>query len=300
VQQRCQVSATVCRGLGIALAVATTCASVDAPADTPPRRLVFDERYRPFQWPDAVQSGATLGAYAYLEFGVEHPTEGRWQEPILFDSAVRDALVASSRSGRDRAATISDVSWYVPMVLPWVEGIGLPLFTDRWNYEVAFQLTALNVQAVSVVALLTRAGHKLLARARPDVEPCVADPTYHGKCFGGNFASFPSGHVSAALVGAGLSCAHHAYLPLLGGGAPDATVCVIGTSLGVVSGIGRLSADRHYVTDVIAGAVLGWGAGFGMPVLLHYRWRPTTSQQTWTVTPWVSSNNLGLAALGLW
>lgn len=274
--------------------------SAPARAEEPPRRLVFDQRYRPFQWTDAAQTGATLGLYAYVEFGVPHPSSGHWQSPILFDAAARDAFLAQSRDGRLTAAMVSDVTWYVPMLLPWLEGIGVPLFTDRWNYRVAFQLTALNAQAVSVVALLTRAGHKFVARARPDLEPCQQDPTYSTKCFGGTYAGFPSGHVSAALVGAGLSCAHHSYLPLLGGGGAEAAVCVTATVLGVTSGVARIAADRHYMSDVIAGAVLGWGAGFAMPALLHYEWRAAAPAQAWTVNPWVSSTGLGLGALGLW
>jgi membrane-associated phospholipid phosphatase len=272
-----------------------------ARADPPPqRRLVFDERYRPFQWSDGIQTGVTLGAYAYLEFGIDYPAEAHWQKPILFDAAVRDGLRAESLEGRRTAAVISDVTWYVPMFLPWVESIGLPLFTDHFNTSVAFQLTALNAQAVSVVALVTRAGHKFIARARPDTEPCLQDPNYDDTCFGGSFASFPSGHTSAALVGAGLSCAHHAYLPLLDGGTADSVVCVAATTLGVTNGIARIYADRHYATDVITGAVLGWGVGYAMPVLLHYEWWAATPQRAWTVAPWVTSSTAGAAVLGLW
>jgi membrane-associated phospholipid phosphatase len=287
-------------GLGLMAAAVLAGVPTAADAQTPPRRLVFDQDYRPFQWPDAAQTGVTLGAYAYLEFGVDYPAQGRWHEPILFDAAARNALLAPSRSGRRTAALVSDVTWYVPMALPWVEALALPLFTDHFNYEVAFQLTALNTQAISVVALLTRAGHKLVARERPDVEPCTKDPTYDDTCFAGSYAGFPSGHVSAALVGAGLSCAHHAYLRLIDGGIADTVVCVSATALGVVNGVARVSADRHYMTDVIAGAVLGWGAGFAMPVLLHYEWGAAAPRRAWAVSPWATSSTVGLAALGLW
>jgi membrane-associated phospholipid phosphatase len=284
----------------IALAGVLSASPAAAQPDVPTRRLVFDQRFRPFQWPDAVQTGLTLGAYAYLEFGIDYPLEARWQKPILLDAAVRDALVARSRDGRDVAATVSDITWYVPMFLPWLEGIALPLFTDDWNWYAAWQLTALNAQAVSVVALLTRAGHKFVARERPDVEPCTSDPDYNGTCFGGSFASFPSGHSSAAMVGAGVSCAHHAYMPLLGGGPAELAVCVTASAMGVTNGIARLAADRHYLSDVIVGVALGWGVGFGMPVLLHYEWRRPAANSAWTIVPWADSEALGLAALGIW
>jgi len=284
----------------LALAMVTSADPAGAQTDAPPRRIVFDARFRPFQWPDAIQTGATLGAYAYVEFGIDYPLEARWQGPILFDESVRDALVAGSRDGRDAAATVSDITWYIPMFLPWVEGIALPLFTDDWNWYAAWQLTALNAQAVSVVALLTRAGHKFVARERPDVDPCTDDPDYNGTCFGGSFASFPSGHSSAAMVGAGVSCAHHAYLPLLDGGPADLSVCLAASAMGVTNGIARIVGDRHYLSDVIVGQLLGWGVGFGMPALLHYQWGSAAPQTAWTIAPWADSEALGLSALGIW
>jgi len=284
----------------IALAGVANASPAAAQTDEPPRRLVFDQRFRPFQWPDAVQTGLTLGAYAYVEFGLDYPSEARWQGPILLDAAARDAFLAHSRQRRDTAATVSDITWYIPMFLPWVEGLALPLFTDDWNWYAAWQLTALNAQAVSVVALLTRVGHKFVARERPDVQPCMSDPNYNGTCFGGSFASFPSGHSSAAMVGAGLSCAHHAYMPLLDGGPAELAVCIGASAMGVTNGIARMAADRHYLSDVIVGLVLGWGTGFGMPALLHYEWGGAAPKSAWTIAPWADSEALGLRALGIW
>jgi membrane-associated phospholipid phosphatase len=271
-----------------------------AQADTPPRRIVFDSRFRPFQWPDAVQTGVTLSVYAYLEFGVDYPEKARWEDPILFDALVREALRVRSQQGRRSAALVSDISWYVPMVLPFAEGVALPLFTDDWNWYAAWQLTTLNTQAVSVVALLTRAGHRLVARQRPDVEPCEEDPTYNDTCFGGSYASFPSGHSSAAIAGAGLSCAHHSYLRLLDGGVADLAVCLAATAFGVTNGFARLAADRHYASDVLVGLALGWGVGFGMPALLHYDWHASAPRSAWTLAPWADSDTVGLRALGIW
>lgn len=284
----------------IAAAFVVAPAQALAQAQAPPHRLVFNQRYRPFQWSDAAQTTVTLGAYAYIEFGLDSPQHAHWHSPILFDAAARDVLLAHSPSGRRTAALVSDVTWYVPMFLPWAESVALPLFSDHWNYDVTLQLVALNAQASSVVALLTRAGHKLVARARPDVEPCNKDSKYDDTCFGGSYASFPSGHASAALLGAGLSCAHHYYLPLFDSGVAGTAVCVTATALGVASGIARVSADRHYVTDVVAGAVLGWGVGFAMPALLHYEWGAAAPRQAWALSPWATSSTLGLTALGFW
>jgi hypothetical protein len=64
-------------GLSVVIAARVGFAPAVAQADPPRHRLVFDERYRPFQWSDAVQTGVTLGAYAYVEFGMEYPSQSR-------------------------------------------------------------------------------------------------------------------------------------------------------------------------------------------------------------------------------
>src|SRR6185369_8075255 len=94
---------------------------------------------------------------------------------------------------------------------------------------------------------------------------------------GKKFAGFPSGHAVSAFTAAGLSCVHHAHLPLYGGGLPDALACA--AALTVASGVGvvRIMGDRHYVSDVIVGAAIGFLVGFGLPSLLHYRERPMES-----------------------
>ena len=267
-------------------------------------RLRWRSDWRPFEWVDVVQTTATAGVYVYVQFFYEPADEPKWRGPILFDGAVRDALVAESRDGRNRAADVSDVFWYVPMVLPFAESVIVPLGFDDWNWDIAWELTAMNLQAASVNALLTRVGHRIVLRERPDTEPCNADPDYDKTCFGGPNASFPSGHGAAALMGAGLSCAHHSNLPLYGGGFADAAVCAVALAMGMTSNIARLYADRHYATDAIAGAVIGLGSGFGMPVLLHYHGVGSFDEPNnalavrWTFLPLASDDTLGLGMYG--
>ena len=38
-----------------------------------------------------------------------------------------------------------------------------------------------------------------------------------------------------------------------------------------VTGVTRVVADRHYASDVVVGAAIGFGVGYGLPRLLHYR-----------------------------
>ncbi len=298
---------TVCFFLFLGVLISTSTSSAAPPAATPEpeHRLEWRSDWRRFGWVDGIQTVVTTGALAYVQFGIEPPKEPRWTGPILFDASARDALVADSRDGRNRAADISDVTWYVPMAFPFVESAVIPLAFDDWNWDIAWELTAMNLQAASVAALLTRFGHRVILRERPDTEPCANDPDYDQTCFGGPNASFPSGHGSAAMLGAGLVCAHHSQLPLYGGGFPDVAVCVVLMTMGTVSNVSRLVADRHYASDAIAGAVVGLGAGFGMPVLLHYHGVGSFNEGSsggvatrWTLVPMTTGDALGLGIYG--
>jgi membrane-associated phospholipid phosphatase len=282
-----------------ALASASSAARA-APPPGPEHRLKWRADWRPFQWGDAIQTSVTTAAFVYVQFVLDPQPEPRWTGPILFDAGARDALVADSRDGRNRAADISDVTWYVPMLLPFLESALVPLAFDDGNWKIAWELTAMNLQAASVTALLTRFGHRVILRERPDTEPCEADPEYSQTCGSRSNASFPGGHGSAALLGAGLVCAHHSQLPLYGGGLPDVAVCVAATSMALVSSVARLSADRHYASDAIAGALIGVSAGFGMPVLLHYGGVGSFDERSselalrWTLAPMTAGDALGL------
>lgn len=66
----------------------------------------------------------------------------------------------------------------------------------------------------------------------------------------GDRYSFPSGHTALAFTTAGVISRHY--------GAPAAGVAI---GLGVLTGFGRMEDRRHYASDVVAGATLGWIIG---------------------------------------
>jgi membrane-associated phospholipid phosphatase len=41
-------------------------------------------------------------------------------------------------------------------------------------------------------------------------------------------------------------------------------------SLAAATAVLRVTGDRHYATDVLAGALVGFAIGYGVPTLLHY------------------------------
>lgn len=234
-------------------------------------RLVWRDEWPRFRTIEYGVSIALAIEYGLIEFRARQPSEANFTGPWLFDRAVRNSLRLETREGREKISAISDIFPLATQGLALFDAIVVPLVTDRWNFDVMWQMTMMNVLAMSAVGVFNRTGHRYFARERPDATECRKDPEYKENCnAGGKFASFPGGHASGAFLGAGMICAHHAYLPLYGGGAPDVIACAVPVTASVATGVMRIMADRHYTTDVIVGSAGGFAGGFLLPTLLHY------------------------------
>jgi membrane-associated phospholipid phosphatase len=237
------------------------------------RRLVWNEDWPRFRAAEYVVTGVlALGGLA-LEYGTVQADEPRWVGPLPGDGPIRDLFVGNERSTRQAADFASDLAWMSAQFYPQVvDAFVVAYALDGANVDVAWQLSWMNVEAMSVAFLLTRGSHRLFARERPLKHSCGSDAAYDELCpFRGTAASFVSGHVSMAFTGAGLTCVHHRYLPLYGSAGADLAGCLGVTTLATATGVLRLIADRHYASDVVAGALIGFGVGYGLPWLLHYR-----------------------------
>ena len=89
----------------------------------------------------------------------------------------------------------------------------------------------------------------------------------------GAFHSFPAGHVVeafgvAAASGVVASMRGYRLAPL---------VWAAGLMFGVATAYTRMAADRHYFTDVLAGAAIGTVVGGGVPLLFH---QPADGERT--------------------
>ncbi|HKU40754.1 MAG TPA: phosphatase PAP2 family protein, partial [Polyangiales bacterium] len=183
-----------------------------------------------------------------------------------------------------------------------IDGFLLPLADG--SSDVAFQLTLMNAQALSLNILIATLLFKAVARARPTLYQCRADPTSDPLCDTGTYASFPSSHTSTAFTAAGLTCIHHQHLPLYGGATQDALACAGAMTLATATGLFRIIGDRHYLTDVIVGAAIGFSLGYVYPWLFHYQYgssppKREVSELRWGLTPGAAGAPLGLSALGM-
>jgi hypothetical protein len=267
------------------------------PAPTPQHRLTW--RYPRFRWWEYAASGAVTVGNGLLEFFYRKEVEGTWNRPILADAQVRQWLRADTPAGITRAAHASDYLWRGTTLYVLLDGLVTPLASDRFNTDVAFQLTLLNWQAIGLSGLLVRVVHVSVGRTRPSLQGCSQDPTSSNPCeFRG--ASFVAGHTMMTSANAGLACADHHFLPLYGGGIADALVCPVMVGSALAVGTLRIVADKHWLSDTVPSWLVGGAIGFGMPYLLHYRYvRDVLSPLPKTaIVPWVDGTSGGIGLMG--
>jgi membrane-associated phospholipid phosphatase len=103
-------------------------------------------------------------------------------------------------------------------------------------------------------------------RGRPYDQPCIDDPTYDSACDSSSrFQSFISGHSAQSFTGASLVCAHQK----LRGQSPLGYIeCATALATASLAASLRIVAERHYFTDVFVGALVGFLAGYVLPVWL--------------------------------
>jgi membrane-associated phospholipid phosphatase len=292
---------------GRALAVVALSAGLtsEAAADEPPDKTDGEELVWPgrrFGWYDYGYTGAlTAAAVGEMFLPVGDPAlEDKRSGGILFDEALRDALVLGTESDRHGVATAADVLLGALIVFPTVVDAGIVAWGYYGSPDVAWQMTMVNLQSFAFTSLITGVTKRVADRERPMATKCREDPDYDDSCSasGGHY-SFPSGHSSLAFTGAALICIHHFRLNLYGDGAGEIVTCATGVMAAAFTGISRMASDKHYASDVIAGATIGSVSGALMPWLLYYGFGPVTQvTETSTIMPVVSDETAGLSWAG--
>lgn len=250
--------------------------------------------FRTWEYVATTMAGtASVGAFVLLSA----PNEADWHGGILFDDAARKALRIRSASGADQIRKASDYTAIAATLLAVsVDSVLIPIV--RKNSAIAVQLLLMDAEAFAYSTLLTTLTFREAGRTRPSYDDCQRDPHFDRLCNSGPFSSFPSGHANSSATAAGLSCAHHLHLNLYGNKVADALACGVSSALAVSTSLFRVMGDRHYVSDVIAGQVIGFGFGYGVPTFLHYAsggHEPTSA--AWTIAP-LAGSQYGLQAIG--
>jgi membrane-associated phospholipid phosphatase len=196
-----------------------------------------------------------------------------WRGEIGPDAALRDLLRVEGRDARERISTASDVLQNLTLTVPFLVDIGVGALLLRRDPDLALELLLIDAEALAAASALVVLTKRTVGRVRPDIPECEVGGGY-GCRSNASRRAFISGHAAAAFSSAGLVCVHHQHLRLFGGPG-DAAMCVGMLGLAVTSSVLRVVADRHWSTDVAAGALTGLLTGYALPYLLHYQgpWR---------------------------
>lgn len=180
----------------------------------------------------------------------------RWCEPPGFDRSVRDAVVWNDTG---RAATLSTLDAYV---LAPIVGFGFLVASD---YDAGLGRLLDDTIPVAEAIAISQSFTQLLKftarRQRPFVH--FADPGRTPST--DDNTSFTSGHSALGFsitAGAGIICHWRHYWT-------EPYVWGAGIALSVSTEYLRMGADKHYLSDVVAGGGIGLAAGLLVPRLMR-------------------------------
>ncbi|WP_426750858.1 phosphatase PAP2 family protein [Myxococcus sp. Y35] len=151
------------------------------------------------------------------------------------------------------------------------------------------------VQSAVLASLANQTVKFIAGRERPFVHVLPEDQKGLTAQPSDNNLSFYSGHTNLAfslVVSAGTVAAMRGYKH-------QAWIWAAGLPVATSVGLLRMGADKHYLTDVAMGALLGSAVGFAVPMLLHSRKSdsaPATAQTgQLRVTPMAGTQMVGIS-----
>ena len=229
-----------------------------------PRSAAAEELRRTDVAPLAIGLGSGALALTLAVLALPAPTICNWCQPTSFDERLHSPWLTYRRR---TAANYSHLLSFVVIPAGAVgASILLPL-ADSDPQRHGPENVAMLTEALLVNLALTVTLKRLVARQRPAFHygrsrygEFVADPVEE-------FLSFPSGDTSIAFSVASSATT----IAFLRGYAEAPYVLAGGATLATGVALLRVAADVHWLTDVLAGAVLGTLVGAGMPLLLHRR-----------------------------
>jgi membrane-associated phospholipid phosphatase len=205
-----------------------------------------------------------------------------------FDRGARNAFKWSNTRAAD---VTSDISTFVaiPLFITGVDLVatGSPGRWRRWAMDVL-----IISEATAISGGLSYIVKYAASRQRPFVHYEVINGVTYQTNADDN-ASFFSGHTTFAFAvatagGTVASLRHYRLAPL---------IWAVGMGLATLSGYLRIAADKHYLSDVIVGGVVGSAVGVGIPLL---RWIRPLREKKLSLGAQGDSNGALLSLSGNW
>lgn len=187
-----------------------------------------------------------------ISAGLDTP-DPRWSGMGPLDR-IADGMRLAEEDDRLRAGRASDILGLLALAPSFTFS---PVFAYTQDARIGAEVAAINMRSYGVTALLVALSKHVIRRSRP-----IAGGSSSNR-------SFVSGHTAFAFTGAALTCVNHRHLEIFGG-VIDPLACASTTALAVVTGILRVVAGRHHLSDVLAGALVGLLSGWLVPALATY------------------------------
>ena len=173
---------------------------------------------------------------------------------------------AFKRPADSSVGVVSDVFGYALGPAAGIAlGVAVPAHDGRINE--APENLLLVVEATLTYAVIQQGLTVLLPRERPAVHADTSPDRESVLKRHSSLESFPGGHNGLAFSVA----AAGGTIATLRGYRLAPLVWIVGGTIGLATTYLRMAADRHYFTDLTAGAALGIGTGIAVPLLFHRR-----------------------------
>lgn len=192
------------------------------------------------------------------------------------DASLAGALQDSALQAHGILGTLADGARFLGFPGTVIIGTSLYAVGRLADLPRAAALGLHGTEAVLLSFAFVAGGKGFAGRARPDLD--TDDPFDFGfaRGFDGDdYQSFPSGHTAAAFAAAAAVTAESREIW------PEATP-YLGTALytgALLVGVSRMYHNRHWASDVVAGAAIGTFSGLKV-VKYHYR-RPDNAIDRW-------------------
>lgn len=248
-------------------------------ADMPKPRGVY--RLRHTWWVDGSLTVAGGAAWLLSEGPLKHtlaPSECRWCDRAPEGTDTLNGLDAWARGARwsleqqPLANNLSNVTGMVLMPLTMLGADALLAGQSGALSEVPVDYLVI-AESVVVSSLFTQVVKFSAGRERPFVHVLPPDQKALTPNPDDNNVSFFSGHTELAFV---LTVATGTVAELRGYEGRW-LIWAVGLPISVLTAYFRMAADKHYLTDVLTGALVGSAVGFVVPAVFHGRegWMPT-------------------------
>lgn len=176
-------------------------------------------------------------------------------------------IAGETPEARKRADTWSNVVDFVALPVAVFGGQALLVNANHASSSVYFQDATIILQSAVLASVLNQTVKFIAGRERPFVHVLPEDQKALTAHPNDNNLSFFSGHTTLAfslVVAAGTVAEQRGYKY-------RGWIWAVGLPVAASVGLLRMGADKHYLTDVAVGALVGSAFGVAVPLLLHPR-----------------------------